>query len=219
MVMFRGDTEVLARRKTLAVLQDEMRQVMEMAREIPNIYSAIMDNDTQKQQAIFKKVLQGESDVENFRRNITRELAELGAMVMSREDVLRTAFTIEKIVHYTDGIVFRLIQINRRTLKRSKLDEDIKELIDLVVETTQKLNDAVRSLILNPIQTTELSSYVEKLEKQIDEKYRILTTKGLKEIKSFKTLLIIMDLIERIENMADTCLEASDLVTIMALSL
>jgi len=217
--MFRGEDEVLVRRKTLTILQDEVKLVVEAARELFSCYSALLNNDADTLKASVEKIKNAEISVEALRRSLTRELAEIGAMVMNREDVLRTAYSIESVVHFINGISFRISQISREILQSSKLSAEIKELIDMAVGIVQRLSEVIRSLTINPAQSIELAGNVEKLERQIDDKYRQITVKVLNEVNSIKDLIILMDVVERIENMSDACLSASDAVTILSLGL
>ncbi|MGQ9718618.1 MAG: DUF47 domain-containing protein [Nitrososphaerales archaeon] len=217
--MFRGEGEVLARRKTLAVLQDEVKSVVDAARELPLIYSSVLNNDLITLDTAGKKIKNAEVSVEALRRSLTRELAEIGAMIMSREDVLRTAYDIENVVHFIDGVAFRFSQISNKAMQASNLSGEIKELIDMAVEIVQRLSEVIRSLTINPAQSIELASNVEKLEEQIDNKYRTITVKVLNKVNSVKDLIVLTDIVERIESMSDACLTASDSVTILALGL
>jgi len=217
--MFRGEAEVLVRRKTLAILQDEVRMVVEAARELSLAYSALLNQDSDTLNKSFEKIKNAETSVGALRRSLTRELAEIGTMIMSREDVLRTAYAIENVVHFIDGIVFRASQISSKVLKDSKFSYEIKELIDMAVEIVQRLSEVIRSLTINPAQSIELAGNVEKLESQIDTKYRQIIVKVLNEINSIKDVIFLKDIVERIENMSDACLSASDSVTILALGL
>ncbi|MEM3382568.1 MAG: DUF47 family protein [Nitrososphaerales archaeon] len=217
--MFRGEEEVLLKRKTLTILQDELKLVVEAARELLLSYSALLNKDTDTLKVSVERIKNAEINVESLRRSLTRELAEIGSMIMNREDVLRTAYAIENVIHFIDGIAFRIPQINMEVLRNSNLSNEIKELIDMAVEIVQRLSEAVRSLTINPAQSIELAGNVEKLERMIDDKYRAITVKALNGVNSIRDLIVLMDIIERIENMSDACLNASDSVTILALGL
>jgi Protein of unknown function DUF47. len=70
-----------------------------------------------------------EEEVENLRRKITREVADVGGLIMNRENLLNTAYTMDEIAGYITGIAFKLSNVKIATLKSSKLDKDISELI------------------------------------------------------------------------------------------
>ena len=160
-----------------------------------------------------------EEKVENLRRKMTREVSEIGSLMVYREDVLRTAYIIDDIAGYISGIAFRLYSMNISSLKKGKFDIDLKELVGMVVEAIFKLNEMARALSINPASTIELAQEVQRLERKVDECYRKVIIKALNEIPDIKDLLLLKDVVEGIEGMADKCQGASDCLTILALSM
>ena len=160
-----------------------------------------------------------EEEVENLRRKITREVADVGGLIMNRENLLNTAYTMDEIAGYITGIAFKLSNVKITTLKSSKLDKDITELISLVVDEVYKLNEIIRSLNTNTANAIELAQETQTIEREIDIKYRDATIKLLNEVKDPKELLLIKDVIEGIEEMSDKCQRVSDSFILLALSL
>ena len=217
--MFSSSSELQARRKTLSILQDEAKRVLEAARELSETFPALLENDQQTLNKYAESIMKAEDDVENLRRMLTRELAELGPMVINREDVLRAAYDIEEIASYISSAAFRLAGFKLTDFKKTSLLKDVTSVIDLAVEMVYRLNEVVRALTINPSLAIDLTNSIQKIERQVDDQYRALTLKLLSELESFKEVLVLKDIIERIENMADQCLKAADSVTIIALSL
>lgn len=219
MDMFSGEAEIQARRRTLAVLQDEVRTVLDAARDLAEAFVFFLNDDVEGLKSTIEKIRKSEDDTESLRRNLTRELGEIGTMLMNREDILRTAYAIEDIAGYISGTAFRFQYMSPKILKKNKLDNDCKELIDLSIESVNQLNKVVHTLSLNPLKALEMSSEVQKIERTVDEKYRTLIGRVFKEVDSFKDLIILKDIIEEIEDLSDKCLTASDSITIVALGL
>jgi uncharacterized protein Yka (UPF0111/DUF47 family) len=105
------------------------------------------------------------------------------------------------------------------SLKKASFDDDLKQLVSMVVDTIFKLNEMGRALSINPANAIDLAQDVQKLERQVDSKYRAVIIKALSEISSTKDLLLLKDAVEGIEGMVDKCQEASDSFTILALSM
>ena len=63
-----------------------------------------------------------EEEVENLRRKITREVADVGGLIMNRENLLNTAYTMDEIAGYITGISFKLSNVKIATLKSAKLE-------------------------------------------------------------------------------------------------
>jgi len=217
--VYSGELEVQAKRKALAVLQDEFSRILNSARELSALTTSLVRGDVKDIQASLERMRTAEEEVENLRRKITREVAEIGSLMVYREDVLRAAYLMDDIAGYISGVSFRLANMKLTSLKKGKFDEDLEHLIGMVVDAIFKLNEMARALSINPGSTIELAQDVEKLERKVDARYRAVIIKALSEISVTKDLLLLKDAIEGIEGMADKCQETSDSLTILALSM
>lgn len=217
--MYSGELEVQAKRKALAVLQDEFSRILNSARELSALTTSLVRGDIKDIQASLERMRTAEEEVENLRRKITREVAEIGSLMVYREDVLRAAYLMDDIEGYISGVSFRLANMKLTSLKKGKFDEDLEQLIGMVVDAIFKLNEMARALSINPGSTIELAQDVAKLERKVDARYRAVIIKALSEISVTKDLLLLKDAIEGIEGMADKCQETSDSLTILALSM
>jgi len=160
-----------------------------------------------------------EEEVENLRRKITRDVADVGGLILNRDNILNTAYTMDEIGGYITGISFKLSNIKSSTLKTAHLEKDLTELIELVVDEIYKLNEIIRSLNVDASKSIELAQETQKIEREIDIKYRKMSITALNEISDTKELLLMKDVIEAIEEMADKCQEVSDSFILLALSL
>lgn len=217
-LMFTGESEVQARRKTLSILQDETRRVFDSARDLSMAYSLLLGGRKTDLQNTFAKIRKAEDDAESYRRALTRELAEVGTLMMNREDILRAAYNVEEIAGFVNGIAFRLSFIELKVLKKGKILDDFKDLLEMAVESVQRLMEMVRALSINPASAIETANSIQKLERQVDDKYRAVIV-SLMKLDSFKDVIVLKDIVERVEDLSDRCLSAADSITIVALGL
>lgn len=217
--MYSGELEVQAKRKAIAVLQDEINRILNAARELATLPALVIKRDKSGIKAVNEQISSIEEEVENLRRKITREVADVGGLIMNRENLLNTAYTMDEIAGYITGIAFTLSNIKPSTLKNSKLDADITALVELLVDEVYKLNEIVRGLNTNTANAIELAQETQKIEREIDTKYREAVIKALDEISNTKELILVKDVIEGIEEMADRCQQVSDSFILLALSL
>jgi len=217
--LYSGELEVQAKRKALAVLQDEITRILNSSRDLSILTTSLIKGDDKDIQHCLERMRNTEEEVENLRRKITREVAEIGSLMANREDILRTAYIIDDIAGYISGVAFRLANMKSSTLKKASFDDDLKQLVDMVVDAIFKLNEMGRALSINPATAIDLAQDVQKLERQVDAKYRAVIVKALNEISATKDLLLLKDAVEGIEGMVDKCQEASDSFTILALSM
>ena len=217
--MYSGELELQAKRKALAVLHDEINRILNSARDLSTLFASIIKGEEKDVQLCLEHMMSTEVVIENLRRKITREVAEIGSLMVSREDVLRTAYIVDDIAGIITGIGFRLSNIKISSLKKGKFDEDLGQLIEMVVDAIFKLNEMARALSINPASTIELGQEVQKLERQVDAKYRTIIIRALNEVPITKDILLLKDAVEGVEAMADKSQEASDSITILALSM
>ena len=217
--MYSGELEVQAKRKALAVLQDEINRILNAGRVLSTIPNMLVKKDKAGIKSALEQIDAIEAEVENLRRKITRDVSDVGGLILNRDNLLNTAYTMDEIGGYITGISFKLANIKVSTIKTSHLDKDLTELIELVVDQIYKLNEIIRSLNVDSGKSIELAQETQKIERDIDTKYRIMTITVLNEITDTKELLLMKDVIELIEEMADKCQEVSDSFILLALSL
>jgi uncharacterized protein len=212
--MYRGELEVQAKRKALAILQDEITKILNSSRDLSILTTSLIKGDEMNTHQCLERMTKTEEEVENLCRNITRDVAEIGSLMANREDILRTAYIIDDIAGYISGVAFRLANMKPMTIKKTSFDGDINQLVGMVVDTIFKLNEMGRALSINPPNAIDIARDVQTLERQVD-----VIVKALNEISSIKDLLLLKDAVEGIEGMVDKCQEASDSFTILALSM
>jgi len=217
--MYSGELEVQAKRKALAVLQDEINRILNAGRVLSTLPKMLVVKDKAGIKTTLEQISSIEDEVENLRRKITRDVADVGGLILNRDNILNTAYTMDEISGYITGIAFKLSNIKVSTIKTSNLDKDLTELIELVVDEIYKLNEIIRSLNVDSSKSIELAQETQKIERDIDTKYRTMEIKALNEISDTKELLLMKDVIELIEEMADKCQQVSDSFILLALSL
>ena len=217
--MYSGELEVQAKRKAIAVLQDEINRILNAGRVLSALPRMLVNKDTAGVKDALDQISSIEEEVENLRRKITRDVSDVGGLIINRENLLNTAYTMDEIAGYITGISFKLSNLKIKTLKTKNLEKELTELIELVVDEIYKLNEIIRSLNTDSAKSIELAQETQKIERDIDIKYRKMTIIALDEITTTKELLLIKDVIEGIEEMADKCQEVSDSFILLALSL
>ncbi len=218
--MYSGEREVQAKRKAIAVLQDEINRILNAVRDLSTLPGLIIKADKTEIKHVIERIKNTEDEVEALRRKITREIADVGGLMMNRENLLNSAYTMDEIAGFITGIAFKLAAIKGATLKKEKLDKDLVDLIEKAVDQIYKINEIIRSLAgNNSTVAIDLAHEAQKIERLIDDKYRALTIRVLDETSTTKELLLLKDVVEGIEEMSDKCLQVSDSFILLALSL
>ncbi|MDA4117284.1 MAG: DUF47 family protein [Thaumarchaeota archaeon] len=212
-----SEADLQARRRTLLVLEDEVRRVTDAARVLREEYQAVLSGDKASVKAAQERIKKAEEDVVSLRRALIRELAQVGTLLMNKEDLLRVAFAIESVIGHLNGTAFKLSQVRKNVIRLKRYKEPFNELLNSLVEAISKQNDCVRALSINPDQSIEMAAQVQKLESAIDTQHRELFTELIKSIHGYRDLMTMRDLAQAIEDTADAAMAAADATTIVAL--
>jgi uncharacterized protein Yka (UPF0111/DUF47 family) len=216
--MYSGELEVQAKRKTIAILQEVTNKILNLSRELAVMTDAvILDNKDGIKESSYKMSIL-ENDIMVLRKQITKEVIAIGSLMTYREDLLRTAYFVAEISGYISGISFRLSNIEPRIIKQN-FELELKSMVDIIINVIFKINEMSRTLTIKPENTIELASEIQRIEMEVDKKYREVTIKALDKITSQKDLILFKDTIEGIEGMVDKCQQASNSFTILALSI
>ncbi len=213
------ESEIQARRRTVVVLQDEMRRVLDAARVLLDEFSALQKGDKLGIGAALEKVKKAEEDVVMLRSALIRELSQVGTLLVNREDLLRAAFSVESIFGHVNGIAFKMSQLSKSTAKDKKTRESIENLLGLLIDSISKLNECIRALSINPDQSIQLAAQVQHIESEIDSRYRDAVAVTLKSASGFKEMIVLKDVLSALEEAADATLSAANAGTILALGL
>jgi len=212
-----AEGEIQARRRTIVVLQDEMRRVLDAARVLLDEYDALYKGDKNAIGAATQKVRKAEEDVVTLRSALIRELAQVGTLLINREDILRTAFAVEDIFGHINGVAFRMSQLSKTLARNKKYRDAITDLLGSLIDGMSKLNEGVRGLSMNPQQSIEMAGQVQGLESEIDTKYREAIAQTMKTATGYKELIVVKEILESIEDCADAMLNAANATTVVAL--
>lgn len=213
------ENEIQARRRTVVVLQDEMRRVLDATRVLLDEYESLGKGDKTQIASAVVKVKKAEEDVVTLRSALIRELSQVGTLLVNREDMLRAAFSVEDIFGHINGVAFKMSQLPRASAKKKKYREAITELLGLLIDGISKLNESVRALSVNSDQSMQMAAQVKQIESSIDSKYRGHVAMTMKEATNVRELIIVKEVLESIEDCADAMLRAADASTILALGL
>lgn len=216
-MVFPTETEQRVKRRALSVCQEHLRKVLEISRKVPQIVDSFVKEDKKTAQKVFSEIRELRDSVDMARRAVAQELAEIGAILISREDFLRFTNLTSEIADFCEGIAFRLLEILERKWKVApNIKNDLMKFSDAVFETISKLRETAMTLNYGSVKTLEKAREVEVAERIVDDLYRELEVKILNSHIEIPALLLLRDVIELMEDAADKAEDASDAARILA---
>ncbi len=216
-MVFPVETEEKVKRRALNVCQDHLRRVLEISRKISQMVDCFVKGDKNLARDLLADIKKSEKNVIVARHAVSQELAEIGAILMSREDFLRFTNLTSAIADYCEGIAFRLLEIMEKGWKVPKdIKEGIVKLSDAVFETISKLRETAMTLNYSASKALEKAREVEAAERIVDDLYRELEVKIVSSNMEIPPMLLLRDVVQMMEDIADKAEDASDAARILA---
>ena len=212
-----AETERRVKRRALNVCRDHLRKVLDVTRFVPQMIDCFIKNDKEKARQLFTEIRSREDEIDEARRLVSRELAEIGAILLSREDFLRFTNLTSEIADFGEGITFRLLEMMEHNWSvPMDIKEDLLKLSGAVLEAVIKLRETMVVLSYGSAKTMEKAKEVEVAERTVDELYRGLEIKLLSSHLDFPALILLRDVLQLLEDSADKAEDAADAARILS---
>ena len=206
-----SETEERVKRRALNACQDNLRKVIDVSRKIPQLAEYFANGDKENARKLLSEIRTGEEEVIKARRMVSQELAEIGAILISREDFLRFTNLSSEIADFSEGIAYYLVEIMEHNWNISpEVKKDLIKLSSAVLDTVLKLRETMMVLNYGSQKTSERAKDVEIAERVVDEQFRALTIKVLNGKLDVPVLLLLRDILQLLENSADKAEDAAD---------
>jgi hypothetical protein len=210
-VVLPSETEERVKRRALNACQDNLRKVIDVSRKIPQLAEYFANGDKENARKLLSEIRTGEEEVIKARRMVSQELAEIGAILISREDFLRFTNLSSEIADFSEGIAYYLVEIMEHNWNISpEVKKDLIKLSSAVLDTVLKLRETMMVLNYGSQKTSERAKDVEIAERVVDEQFRALTIKVLNGKLDVPVLLLLRDILQLLENSADKAEDAAD---------
>ena len=187
--------------------------------ELENAINAALKGKKEEAKASFDKLSTIEHEIDELRRIVFEELTRGSLRSKDREDIMHLVKRLDQMAdHVKDAsrAVVLLLEADVPKEMWKQFSETAKDLVDIATA----LRKSIEQLGTNPQKAMELAKQIDKIEGKVDEKY--LTSKAMllkysKETDA-ATILLLKDLIEEMEHVADSCDDTADYVRILTVS-
>jgi predicted phosphate transport protein (TIGR00153 family) len=216
-VVLPAETEERVKRRALTACQDNLRKVLEVTRKTPQMAEHFAKGDKEAARQLLTEIRKGEEEVVKARQLVSQELAEIGAILVSREDFLRFTNLTSEIADFSEGIGFYLLQMLEHNWSvPPDVRKDLQKLADSVLETVLRLRETMMVLAYGSAKTLEKAKDVEIAERVVDNQYRELSIKVLNSKLELPALLTMRDVLQLLENSADKAEDAADAARLLS---
>jgi uncharacterized protein Yka (UPF0111/DUF47 family) len=212
------EAEATIRRRMLNICQDHARSVVDVVRELTLMIDSIADDKPKKAKEHYENMVKLLESGAKLKNNLLEEVASVGSLLISREGFLRLIFEVERIADYAEAVGYRLESMMEGKWKIDhKFIRSISELMSMVLDEITKVRETMISLGFNPDRAIEASKAVEDAENKIDLKHRSIDMEVLSSKLPIQAILILRDVLDRLEDIADTGVNVIDMIRVLAI--
>lgn len=214
--------EWFAKRRKVKVLEIADRQMtlaIDTVIELEKSINAASKGDKEKARASFERLSLIEHEIDQLRRTIFEELTRGSLHSKDREDIMHLVKRLDEMADHVKDASRAVVLLLDAKVVEEMWKQFAKTAKDLVACATT-LRNAIEKLGTDPLGAMKLAKQIDEIEGRVDEKY--LKSKALLLKHSNKmdaaTILLLKDLIEEMEHVADACDDTADYVRILTVA-
>ena len=201
--------------KALNSVQRHLHLTSGLAEDLENAIKASVKGDTEKMHTYTARVAEGEREADSLRRIVMDEVSKGELSPDDREDLMELVKRVDMVADWSmeSTRVLGAIPMNHVP---AAIKDAFTEMVKSVRECTLSLQRCVNKMMTQPDEALQAADEVEREEERVDnihEKARRLL--GTEELPRAGVAILISQLFEALEMIADSCEDACDQVRII----
>lgn len=201
--------------KALSTIQKHLALTTGIVEDLENAVSAAIRLDEKEKRKFIERVTSSEREADTLRRTVMDDISKGELSPMDREDLMDLVKRVDMIADWCRESTRILGAIPMEHVPRSIKDTMI-EMVENIKVCTTSAQKCVNKMMTRPEEALQAADTVEREEEKADdvhEKARILI--GKEELPKAGVAVLISQLFEAIEQIADSCEDVSDQVRII----
>ncbi|HDQ05569.1 MAG TPA: DUF47 family protein [Candidatus Bathyarchaeota archaeon] len=205
--------------KVLEIADRQMTLAIDTVLELEKSINAALNGDKKGAVASFNKLSSAEHEIDELRRTVFEELTRGSLPSKDREDIMHLVKRLDEMADHVKDASRAVILLLEAEVPKEMWEQFAQTAKDLV-NIAKTLLKAIEKLGTDPSKAMELAKQIDEIEGLADEKY--LKSKAMllqiSEKTNSATILLLKDLIEEMEHVADACDDTADYVRILTVS-
>jgi len=201
--------------KAIAMLQCHLALTVGAVEDLDKAVKAAVENQQKEMQRHAERVASNEKEADRLRRKVMDEISRGELSPTDREDLMNLVKRVDMVADWSreSTRVLAAVPMNQvpKTLQKASI-----AMLERVKECTISLQRCINKIMTKPEEALKAADNVERLEEQVDDLHEnALILLGKEEIQKAGTAVLISQLFEAIEMIADSCEDACDQVRVI----
>jgi len=201
--------------KALAIVQRHLALTTGIVEDLENAITAAIKMDKKEMQKCIERVTSGEKEADMLRRNVMDDISKGELSPIDRVDLMDLVKRVDMVADWSRESTRVLGSIPMEHVPESIKGEFV-EMVKNVKVCTVSLQKCVNKMMEKPEDALQAADAVEREEEKVDdihEKARALL--GKEELPRAGVAVLVSQLFEALEMIADACEDACDQVRII----
>jgi predicted phosphate transport protein (TIGR00153 family) len=201
--------------KTLATVQRHLALTTEIVEDLEKAAVAAVKHDNEEMRRSIERVTREEKEADTLRRKVMDEISKGELSPTDREDLMGLVKKVDMVADWSREST-RILGATPMQHVPKPIKTELLEMVRSVKECARSLQKCVNKMMTKPEEALQAADIVEREEEKTDdihERARILI--GNEDIPKAGVAVLISQLFEAIEMIADSCEDACDQVRII----
>lgn len=201
--------------KTLATVQRHLALTTEIVEDLEKAAIAAVEHDNEEMRRSIERVTREEKEADTLRRKVMDEISKGELSPTDREDLMGLVKKVDIVADWSREST-RILGATPMQHVPKPIKTELLEMVRSVKECARSLQKCVNKMMTKPEEALQAADIVEREEEKTDdihERARILI--GNEDIPKAGVAVLISQLFEAIEMIADSCEDACDQVRII----
>jgi len=201
--------------KAIAMMQRHLALTISAVEDLERAVKAAVKLNEEETKAAIERVISAEKEADTLRRAVMTELARGELPPMDREDLMHLMKRVDMVADWCRDST-RILAATPMKDVPEKLREAAVKMVEGVRECAVALRRSISRMADKPEEAMQAADDVERLEEKVDEIF-VNSRQLLGKEEELKTgaAILINELYEAIEMVADSCEDACDQVRII----
>jgi predicted phosphate transport protein (TIGR00153 family) len=201
--------------KALATVQRHLALTTGIVEDLEKAIAAAIRKDEKEMQRCVRRVTSGEKEADALRRKVMDDVSKGELSPIDRADLMDLVKRVDMVADWSRESTRVLRAIPMEQVPTSIKDE-FMEMVQSVRECVISLQKCITKIMTKPEEALQAADAVEREEEKVDdihEKARILLGKA--DLQNAGVAILVGQLFEAIEMIADSCEDACDQVRVI----
>lgn len=205
--------------KILDIAYRQMTVALDTVNDLEKAIKAVMERDGRTARRMIERLFHVEEEIDGLRRTVFEELTKGTLPPQEREDIMRLVRNLDVMADYVKDSARNVLVLMDIDVP-DELWKAFHDMSSHIVSTAAVLRESLRNLRENPSMARAMSEKVEDEENKVDQKHLEIKSLLLKygDKVNPATLLILKDLLDSMEEAADSCADTGDYIRVLTVS-